>query len=79
MIKKPEAVKTFEDVNKVLQDFYNNLGIEDLRPAGIRDAVPTADELNKGRLVITEVSGVPRLYARGTNGTLYLLATGTPA
>lgn len=78
MIRKPETVSDFEGVNKVLQDFFNNLGVDDLRPSGIREGVPGSEEVNKGRFVITEVSGVPRLYIRGTNGTLYLMSTGTP-
>lgn len=74
MIRKPETVSDFEGVNKVLQDFYNNFGADDLKPSGVRTEAPTTDTLNKGRQTIVEIAGVPYIYYLSLSGVLYRTA-----
>lgn len=72
MIRKFEKVKSFEDVEKVLEDLRNNLSLQDLKAGDVRVDAPTADTLDKTRYTISEISGgVPTLYYRATDGKLY--------
>ncbi len=75
-IKKFEKIEDFEEFNKFFLDFYNNLGIDDLRPSGLGTAVPTASTMNKGKFRLVEISDVPSLYYRTLAGTVYLLNSG---
>ncbi len=77
-LKKPEVPKSFDDVHKFMQDVFYNLSMDDVKAGDLKDEAPTTDTIDKGRSRLVEVSGVPKLYYRGTNGTLYLIATGTP-
>ena len=71
MLQRPDTIKTFEDLNKFIQDFFDNHGLDDLKPSGVRQAAPTASELNKGQYLISEISGVPYIYYRALSGSLY--------
>ena len=71
MIKKFEKVKSFEDVEKVLQDLRDNLSLQDLKAGDVRTTAPTTETLDKTRYTIVEESGVPVIYYRTTSGTLY--------
>ena len=71
MIQKPLKIENWDDLNKVVQDWYNNLGLDDLRGTGVRTAAPTVASLDAGRSVIVEISNVPTLYYKTLNGTLY--------
>lgn len=73
-IQKPTKIESFEDLNKFLQDFFNNYSIEDLKGTGVRTEAPTTATLGKGRFVIVELSGVPTLYYNTLNGVLYKVA-----
>jgi hypothetical protein len=70
-IQKPSKIENFEQLNKFIQDFFNNYGQDDLRGSGIRTEAPTTDTLGKGRQAIVELSGVPYLYYLTTDGVLY--------
>lgn len=74
MISKPGTVKTFEDVNKVIQDFFNNLGLDDLKPSGVRTEAPEVSQLGKGRKTIVELNGVPYIYYQTLDGVMYRTA-----
>jgi len=72
MIQKPSKIETFDDLNKVLQDWFNNLSISDLKAGDLRTAIPTADQIDKTRYTIVEVpGGVPTIVYRDTNGNRY--------
>lgn len=71
MIQKPEKITNFDQLNKFVQDFYNNIGIEDLKTAGVLTSAPTADQLNPGQQRIVELSGVPYVYYKTIAGVLY--------
>lgn len=70
-IKKFDKVKSFEDVEKVIQDFRENISLQDLKAGDVRTTAPTTDTLDKTRYTIAEESGVPTIYYRTTDGTLY--------
>ena len=70
-IKKFEKVKSFEDVEKVLQDIKDNLSLQDIRAGDVRTTAPTTDTLEKTRYTIVEESGIPVIYFRATSGTIY--------
>ena len=72
-IKKFEKVKSFEDVEKVIQDLRDNLSLQDIRAGDVRTIAPTTDTLDKTRYSIVEESGVPVIYYRNTLGTIYKL------
>jgi len=76
MIKKFEKVKSFEDVEKVIQDLRDNLSLQDIRAGDVRTVAPTADTLEKTRYTIAEESGVPVIYYRTTDGTIYKTVMG---
>lgn len=71
MIKKPDNVENFEQLNSFIRDFYGNFGIDDLKPTGVRDAAPLVTELNPGQQVIAEAAGVPYIYYKSLAGVLY--------
>ena len=73
MIKKFEKVKSFEDVEKVIQDLRDNLSLQDIKAGDVRTSVPTTDTLDKTRYTIVEESGVPIIYYRTTAGSIYKL------
>ena len=70
-IKKFEKVKSFEDVEKVIQDLRDNLSLQDIRAGDVRTIAQTTDTLDKTRYAIVEESGVPVIYYRNTSGTIY--------
>lgn len=70
-VQKPTRIETFEQLNMFVQDLYNNLGTDDLRPSGIRTEAPTVATLNKGRQAIVEIDGVPYVYYKTTSDALY--------
>ena len=70
-LKKFDKVKSFEDVEKALQDFRENLSIQDLRAGDVRTEAPTTDSLEKTRYTIVEESGVPVIYYRTSAGVIY--------
>ena len=72
-IKKFDRVKSFEDVEKVLQDFRDNISLQDLRAGDVRTTAPTVNTLEKTRYTIVEESGVPVIYYRTTDGVIYKL------
>ena len=71
MLTKFERVKSFEDVEKVLQDLRSNISLQDLRAGDVRTTAPTTGTLEKTRYTIVEESGVPVIYYRTTSGVLY--------
>lgn len=74
-VKGPERYfKTLEEVYNLLQDWFNNLGLDDLKPSNVRTEAPTVATLNKGRFAIVQLSGVPYIYYHTTGGVLYRIA-----
>lgn len=78
MIKKPQEPADLKDVHRFQEDLYNNLSMDDVKNGNLKTEVPTTDDLEIGRFRVVEISGVPTLYHRATNGNIYLIATGTP-
>ena len=70
-VTKYGKIDNWDDLNAYVQDLYNNLGLEDLRPADVRTDAPTTATLNKGRFAIVELSGVPYVYYLSLSGVLY--------
>lgn len=77
-LRKPEKPQSWDDVYKFMQDVYYNLSPDDVKAGDLKTEAPTTETIDKGRQRLVEVSGVPKIYFRGTNGTLYIMATGTP-
>jgi hypothetical protein len=77
-LRKPEKPSSLDDVHKFMQDVYYNFSMDDVKAGDLKTAAPTTDTIDKGRSRLVEENGVPKLYYRGTNGTLYLISTGTP-
>lgn len=71
MIQKPHDIKDISDIKRVLTDWYNNIGLDDLRGTGVKTEAPTVDSLDLGRSLIAEESGVPVLYYKTLDGVLY--------
>ena len=69
-IKKPDKIENFDQLNDILQDWYNNFSIDDLKASGVRETTPTADDVDKGRLVIEDTSTASKIYYRKLDGTL---------
>lgn len=70
-LQKPSRIENFEQLDKFIQDFYNNYGADDLKPAGVRTEAPTTETLGKGRQVIVELSGVPHIFYCSLAGVLF--------
>ena len=70
MINKPEKIKD-EDTNKIIQEIYNNFGLDDLKASGVSSDAPTVSTLGKGRFRVVELAGVPYIYYNTTAGVLY--------
>lgn len=77
-LRKPEEPKSFRDVHGFMQDVYYNLSHDDVKAGDLKTEAPTTDTIDKGRQRLVEVGGIPKLYYRALDGTLYLIATGTP-
>lgn len=63
--------KNTEEISNYIQDLFNNYGLDDLKPAGVRTEAPTTSTLGKGRMVIVELSGIPYIYYNSLGGVLY--------
>lgn len=70
-IRKVERLESFEDVKAEFQHLRENIGLDDLRPSGVREEAPSESGLDKGRFRVVELSGVPYIYYRTIAGTLY--------
>jgi hypothetical protein len=77
-LKKPEKPVNLDDVHKFMQDVYYNLSMDDIKAGNLKTEAPTTDTIDKGRARLVEENGVPKHYYRATDGTLYLISTGTP-
>lgn len=75
-LKPVDEPKTFDDVSKMYQGIKDDLGFEDLKIGNMRTVAPTTATLEKGKFAFAEISNVPTLYYRNTNGTIYKF-TGT--
>ena len=71
MISKPQLASNFQGLKSYQDDVYNNLGIEDMKPAGVLTEAPTTGQLNLGQFRLIELSGVPWLYYKTLAGVLY--------
>ncbi len=74
----PESNFTLEEVKKLQTDIRENIGLEDMRVGALSTDAPTTNTIDKGRFRFVELSGVPYLYYRTINGTVYKFA-GVPA
>lgn len=75
MIQAPKRFfKTDEEISNYIQEIYNTMGIDDLKPTGARTVEPTKATLGKGRFTIVELSGVPYLYYNSLNEVLYRIS-----
>jgi len=72
-MKKPETIDTIEKADDFARDVFSNLNFSDLRIGDLRTEAPTTKTLDKGRYRFVEISGVPSLYYRAVNGTIYKL------
>ena len=70
-LKTSERLFGFEGVTKEFEWIYNNFGMNNLKAGGVKTEAPTAEQLDKGQMVISEVAGVPYVYYRTLAGTLY--------
>lgn len=76
---KPPKVTNWDEMNKVLQDLYNNYSASDLKGNDVRETAPTSESLEKTRrAVLDDGSSAPVEYYRARNGTVYKL-TWVPA
>ena len=75
-LKVPQEPKDLKEVQQGFHDIKDNLSQEDIRLFNPLTTVPTTSDLEIGKQTVREISGVPRYYIRGTNGTIYLLSTG---
>ena len=69
-LRKFERIENWDDLNRFIQDLYNNLGIDDLRASGVRQATPTSDAVDKGRIVIEDTDSATKIHYRKLDGTL---------
>lgn len=70
-MQAPTRGMNLEQMNNYLFELYNNMGIGDLKPSGVRTEAPTTETLSKGRFEIVELSGVPYVYYNSLAGVLY--------
>ena len=70
-ISKPEKPKDLNDVYDFMQEVFNNLSFDSLNAGDLKTTAPTTNTLDKGKFRLTEISGVPTLYYRNLNGTIY--------
>ena len=69
-IRKFEKIENFDQLNQFVQDFYANIGIDDLRPSNVRTDVPTTSTLDKGRFALYDNGTTRRIYFRALDGTI---------
>lgn len=69
-----DSPKDFDDVQQRLKDIKDRITLEDLNIGDVRTAAPTTTTLNKGKLTVVELAGVPWLYYLTTANVLYRIS-----
>ena len=70
-LRQFDEFKDLADVKKMHRDIKNNLTFDDLNVGKLSTDAPTTSTLDKGKFRLVEISGVPFLYYRAVDGTIY--------
>lgn len=66
-----ESQNNFDDVKRQFKDIRDRITLEDLNPGNLRTDAPTTETLDKGKLTVVELSGVPWIYYQTISGVIY--------
>lgn len=69
-IRKFGVIENWDQLNQFVQDLYNNISLNDLKPSNVRTVVPTAETLDKGKFALFDNDTTRRIYFRALDGTI---------